>query len=307
MSNRLRWIRSDFIYSSTQRCVDRTFLFKPTQIVRNIVGACAARAQSKFPVKIFWLEYNINHEHEGIAALSGSIGHLNNLMHFKQLFHRLLAEEINRLYKREGPIFSSRAHTVPCLDDISVEQQFFYALTNPVKDGLVDKMSKWKGFSSYQYHALGRDQLYTYFDRAAWRKAGRVRPLHSYSKSIRVKFSPVPALEHLSHGQRQSYIRKRVREMEKIFREKRSAEGKKAMSDARMAKINPQHRPDTDKKRGRLPVCHAACPVLAQKFMESLKIFYASYSQASIRYRSGFFQAEFPPGSFRPPLIALTG
>ena len=307
MSNIPRWIQKNMVYSSTQRCVDRAFLFKPTDEMRNIAGACAARAQKRFPVKIYWLEYNINHEHEGIAPLSDSAEHLNNIIHFKQLFHRLLSGELNRLYKREGPVFSGRAHTAPCLDDASVEQQFFYALTNPVKDGLVDKMSRWKGFSSYKHHALGKDEVYTYFDREAWRRDGQRRPLHSYSRSIRVKYSPIPGLEHMSQGKRSSYIRRRVREIEKKFRMQRQADGQKAMSEKRMKRINPRDRPAKEAERGVAPVCHSSCPVLARKFIDGLKIFISSYAKASKRYRSGDYNTEFPPGSFRPPLIMLAG
>ena len=39
-----RWIKEGSVYSITQRTVDRMFLFLPSPVLRNIVGACAARA-----------------------------------------------------------------------------------------------------------------------------------------------------------------------------------------------------------------------------------------------------------------------
>ncbi|MDX2480470.1 MAG: hypothetical protein QNK24_09035, partial [Desulfuromusa sp.] len=104
--------------------------------------------------------FNINHEQNGIAALSDSAEHLNNLTQFKKTFHRLIAEGINRHLGREGAVFSTPARTVECLDNESVEQQFFYAMTNPVKDDLVDRIAHWKGFSSYDQLALGKDNVY---------------------------------------------------------------------------------------------------------------------------------------------------
>jgi len=61
-------------------------LFKPDSAVRNIVGASAARAQNKHPVKLYWLDYNINHEQIALSPISSSQEHLDNVVNFKLLF-----------------------------------------------------------------------------------------------------------------------------------------------------------------------------------------------------------------------------
>jgi len=131
MGQRPRWFKPDTVYEQTQRTVDRQFLFAPIPGVRNAIGASAARALQKHPVKLYWLE--VNHEHLGSGAISGSKEHLENLVHFKRTYHRLLAEEINRLHGRSGAIFSSPARTTEFLDNESSEAQMFYAILNPVK------------------------------------------------------------------------------------------------------------------------------------------------------------------------------
>ena len=78
MGNRPKMFRDNFVYSETQRTVDRAFLFKPDEATRNLIGASAGRAQRKHPVKIYWLEFNINHLHRGIAPLSISPKDLRN-------------------------------------------------------------------------------------------------------------------------------------------------------------------------------------------------------------------------------------
>ena len=55
-----RWFKDGSVYSLTQRTIDRQFLFKPDPAVRNIIGASAARALKDHPVKLYWLESNIN-------------------------------------------------------------------------------------------------------------------------------------------------------------------------------------------------------------------------------------------------------
>ena len=102
-----RWIKEGAALSLVQRTVDRQFLFKPDPVVRNIIGASAARALKRHPVKLYWLEMNINHEKNGIAPLDGSQKSLTNCALFKQTYHRILAEELNRHLGREGSVFST--------------------------------------------------------------------------------------------------------------------------------------------------------------------------------------------------------
>ena len=174
-----RWIKEGAVYSQVQRTVDRTYLLKPDPVIRNIIGASAARAQRKHPVKLYWLDTNINHEQSGIGPIDGTQMGLSNVALFKQTFHRIAAEEINRHLDREGPIFSTASRDGECVDTESVQAQFEYALTNPVKDGLVEKVSHWKGFSSYPQLSQGKDEVFTWFDRTAWhreKKGNRCRP-----------------------------------------------------------------------------------------------------------------------------------
>ena len=300
-----RWIRADLAYANTQRTIDRQFLFKPDPTVRNIIGASAARAQKKHPVKLYWLEYNINHEQEGVAPLSDSPQHLNNVVLFKKTFHRILAEELNRYYGREGGIFSTPARTVPCLDNVSLEQQFFYALTNPVKDGLVDRLSHWKGFSSYNQLARGEDEVFTYYDRTAWHKSGQKKPIQAFMKSARVEFTPLPSLENMKPEERRMYIRREVRLIEQSCREQRALEGRRVMTPARLQRTDPRDRPVNRPKRTPKPLCHCSSPGLAKEYKDMHLEFLKSYRISSAYYRSGVYDVEFPPGSFKPPLIEL--
>ena len=81
-----RWIKEGSIYSQTQLTVDRAFLFKPDPVIRNIIGAGAARAMRKHPVKLYWLEFNINHEQCGIAPIDGTQKALTDFARFNKHF-----------------------------------------------------------------------------------------------------------------------------------------------------------------------------------------------------------------------------
>jgi hypothetical protein len=301
-----RWIKEGSVYSLTQRTVDRQFLFKPDAVTRNIIGASAARALRKHPVKLYWLDSNINHEQVGLAPLDGTKESLTNMVRFKQTFHRLLAEELNRYLEREGSIFSSPSRDVECLDNESVQGRIEYALTNPVKDGLVDRVAHWKGFSSYGALARGEDPVYTYIDRTAWHKAGGKssgKPMTAYTKSIRLTYTPLPGTEHMSPAKRASHLRRRCRELEQGYREEREREGRTVMSKARLEKFNHRDRPKTKPVRTKKPICHAASIEAEQEYIESYRKFLDAYRIASAAYLSGCFDVAFPSGSFKPPII----
>jgi hypothetical protein len=305
-----RRLKAGAAYAQTQRTIDRQFFFKPDPVVRNIIGASAGRAQQKHPVIIYWLEFNINHEQNGVAAVSGSREHLNCLIRFKQTFHRILAEELNRYLGREGAVFSSPPRMVECVDDESLEQQFFYAMTNPVKDGLVETVAEWKGFSSYQALAHGKLETFTYFDRTLWHKAGgknKNLPLEQFVKKVSVEYTPLPKHITMKSDARQAYIRREVRALEKRFQKEREALGRPAMSAAALSRLDHRSRPKSTPMRTKKPLCHAASTERAEKYKEEFMIYLAAYRAASIIYRSGMHDVEFPDGAIRPPLIDVCG
>jgi len=303
-----RWLKPNSLYAQTQRTVDRQFLFKPDPVIRNIIGASAARAQQNHPVKIYWLEFNINHEQNGIAALSGNQIDLDNLINFKRTFHRLIACEINAYLGREGAVFSTPSRHVECIDDESAEQQFFYAMTNPVKDGLVERVAQWKGFSSYNVLALGQDEVFTYYDRTAWHRSGgkkSPKSLEAFAKTIRIAYTPLPRWESMKPDKREAMIRRECRALEQRYLEERKREGRAAMTAERMEELEHRDRPKTRPERSRKPLCHASSAAAAAEYKEAYFAFLESYWQASGYYRSGVHDVEFPPGSIRPPLMTV--
>ena len=310
MGSKPRLIQEGYIIATTQRTVDRQFLTKPTPAIRNLVGACAARAMHKYPVKLYWLDMNINHEHMGLAPIDGSDEALSFVAKFKQLYHRLLACELNRMLGREGALFSSASRDVICLDNEAAEAALGYAITNPVKDGLVERAAHWKGYSSYQSLALGENPAYTFIDWKAWREAGGKRSgkePSAFTRSIHLNFTPLPGTEHLTSDQRRARIRRQCRELEQKFREEREREGRRVLSAARLEKLDHRDRPASPAEKRRKPLCRATSPEAVAAYTDTFKAFVQAYREASVAYRSGLLDVVFPRGSFRPPLIEAAG
>ena len=308
MTRRIRWIRGDAAYCETQRTVDRQFLFKPDPVVRNIIGQAAGRALEKYPVKIYWLDFNINHKHCGKAPLSDSPEHLENMVKFDRLFHSLLARGINKHLKREGPLFSGRNRSDEARDDESLAQQLFYAVTNPVKDGLVENVSQWKGFSSYEQLATGKIERYWYIDWAAWYEAGGERSKQSPETFIRwteVRLTPLPGWEGMPAAKRQALFRRGVKELEGMYAERRKRERLTVVGPRKLAALDPRERPKLPAEVNPRPRCHASTAEAAAEYEEQLGEFMERYRRASQLYLAGARNVRFPPGSYRPPLISV--
>jgi hypothetical protein len=308
MARRPRRYRAKAAYCDVQRTIDRQFLFKPDRDIRDIIGSSAGRALRLYPVKLYWLDFNINHRQAGRAPLSDSPEHLQNLVSFDRLFNSLVARGINRLLKRDGGIFSTRNRNEEAVDDKSLEQQLLYAVINPVKDGLVDRVAHWQGVSSYGQLATGEVDRYPFVNWTRWHKAGGKRspkPPEAFIEWVEVKLEPIPSWSHFPAHKRQALFRRWVRELEAEYRNQRESEGRSVMGPCKLAKLDPRDRPRETKKSGPQPLCHASSVEAKQAFLEDWREFLDRYYDASARFRSGQYHVEFPQGSFRPPLITV--
>ncbi len=308
MARRPRRIRANTIYCCTQRTVDRQFLFKPERATREIVGASAGRAQRLFPVKIYWLDYNINHKQAGLAPLSDDQKDLDNFVCFERLFNSLTAVGINKLVDRDGPVFSTRDRIDEAIDDAAAEQQLLYAVTNPAKDGLIERVKNWEGLSSYNQLATEQVDRYSYINRTAWHRAGGKRckkHISAFREWVEVKFSPLPSLEGMPAKARQELFRRSVRELEKSFRDKREQQGRRAMTRLAMEKIAHRDRPKSRAVNTPQPLCHSSTLDGALEFKEGWRRFVDERLKASAMFLDGHRDVEFPMGSFRPPIISV--
>jgi hypothetical protein len=203
-------------------------------------------------------------------------------------------------------MFSTRNRSEEAIDDWSLEQQLFYAVTNPVKDGLVDRVAHWKGFSSYEQLATGKIERFSYINWTAWHRAGGKKPPEAFTEWVEVKLSPIPAWEGIVAHKRQALFRRRVRELEQHYRAERELEGLRAMGPRKLAKVDPRDRPKcSPKKKGRQPLCHSSTLEAAVEYKKQYRDFLERYHYASGLWMEGAVDAPFPAGSFKAPLIRV--
>ena len=306
MARRIRVWKEGALYHATYNCIDRMFLLKPSKKLNNIIGACLGRALGEHPVRLHSFTTNINHL-EIIFSLTQ--GQLDNASAFLRDFAGLAARELNRFYKREGHFWSDRARVEEIISDAKAEKLLGYGACNSVKDGLVEKASDWEGFSTNDALGKGKKLVFEYENRTKWWNSGAdhkpVDPA-TYMERVEVELHPIPSWHNLSKKQRQKRFREIIHIHEEIARQERLAEGITAVKGMeRIMEESPFSKPKHPRKRTPQPLCHADTEADYKAYEADYKEIVRAHQIASAAYRSGCLGVEFPPGTFRPPLITV--
>ena len=131
----------------TRRCTQRQYLLRPDRETNNAVIYCLAVAAQRCKVDIILFTQMSNHVHYAIYDRWG------NAPAFYEHFHKLLAKCMNALRGRWENFFASEQVCVVRLDtQADLIKRLVYIAANPVKAGLVSKVSDWPG--THGYYAL---------------------------------------------------------------------------------------------------------------------------------------------------------
>ena len=164
-------------------------------------------------------------------------------------------------------------------------------------------------FSTYNHLAKGEPLKFWYIDYEAYWTAGGPRKkshrLKDYLKWVTWSCTPLPCQLKMTEKQRQTWVRKQVQEIETECKKERKESGKTVIGKTGLYAVDPRDRPKNPKKSGREPLCHASDKKLAKEHKKQWRKFLTQYIEASADYRNGYFEREFPEGSYRPPLITI--
>jgi hypothetical protein len=174
---------------------------------------------------------------------------------------------------------------------------------------MVDRVSHWPGFSSYEQLATGKVERFSYIDWTAWHRAGGTkskRKISEFTKYVEVKLSPLPSWEGMPEHKRQAHFRREVRKLEQAYREEREREGGRVMGKTKLSQLDPRDRPKSRPVLQRSqPLCHSATKEGAAEYRETWRQFLDIYYEASGSWLSGARNVEFPSGTYKPPLILI--
>jgi len=134
-----------------RRCTQRQYLLRPDEETNNAFTYLLADAARRFDIMIILPVMMSNHHHTVVYDPHG------NHVEFREHLHKLMAKSQNALRGRWENMWSTEE---PCMvESISVEdvlRQVVYVATNPVQDGLVEKVHHWPGPRFVQALLSGR-------------------------------------------------------------------------------------------------------------------------------------------------------
>ena len=333
MGKRLRLWQPHYIYSTVERIADRQFAFKPNHLpdqpllrwdsdpraldpnnklipkpsIINIIGSSLVRAQQNNPVDILWADSNINHMQTGIRV--NHIDDLDRISAFKRDANSMIARFTNQTIQRDGHLLTGPFRAEPCLDGPSAEQQLLYAVCNVVKDGLVDTVRQSPFLSTYRHFAYGDDLAFWWIEWSGYDLAGGTRNKRIHPKDFlkwgKLELTDLPEWEELTVHQRQTRFRQQVREIEEENRYIRREQGRTVVGVPALFATDPRDRPKNPKASSPEPLCHASNHEQRHAFKKSWREFVSEYRRASWDFRNGYWEREFPQGSFRPPIATI--
>jgi REP element-mobilizing transposase RayT len=271
----------------TRRCTQRQFLMRPDRETNNAFLYCLSEAAARFRIQVLFTAAMSNHHHTGIYDPQG------NYPAFLEHFHKLFAKCQNTARGRWESFWSSEQTSVVRLVDPSdVLDKMTYALTNPVKDGLVEKAHHWPGVSSIGC-VLHGTSLFASRPKHFFREEGPM------PESVTLPLSRPPGFEQLSAPQFAALVLDRVRQVEDASAVERQRTGRRVLGRKGVLAQRWSDRPNTREPRRELDPRVAARSKWRR--IEALlrnRDFRDAYKRARDHFINGVRDVLFPPGTY---------
>jgi hypothetical protein len=270
----------------TRRCTQRQFLLRPDAETTNAFVYCLALAAKRAHMQVVAFLAHSNHHHTIVVDTYG------RMPEFLEAFHKLFAKHQNVLRRRWENFWASEATSVvELLDDEDVLAKMTYALSNPVKDHLVQRADQWPGASSLRAN-LGGQTLHATRPWRFFRKDG-LQP-----ESLTLTCVRPTAFRHLAPGEWRALLEERLRAVETAAAKERRVQGKRLLGKRQVLRQRPTDRPQSYEPRRRLSPRVAGSNKWARiEALQRNKTFLWAYRQARDLWQSGL-DAIFPVGTY---------
>ena len=274
-------------YMITRRCTQRQFLMRPDPETNNAFIYCLAEAAARHGIQVLFTVAMSNHHHTGIYDPAG------NYPAFLEHFHKLFAKCQNALRGRwENFWASEQTSVVRLVDSNDILDKMTYALTNPVKDGLVERAHHWPGVTSLAYLVRGAPLV-------ASRPKHFFREDGSMPDAVTLSFAQPKELEHLTAAEFASLVTKRIREREERSLNERRQTGTPVLGRRAVLKQRWSDRPTTrEPRRGLDPRVAARSKWSRIEALLRNKTFRDAYAAARTSFQQGVRDVLFPAGTY---------
>jgi putative transposase len=269
----------------TRSCTQQQFLLRPDKATNNTFMYCLAEAAQRCGMVVVLSQMMSNHHH---TMLYDPLG---NQVEFRERFHKMLAKAQNELRGRWENLWSSNETCVVEMIDPAADllDKLVYIATNPVKDGLVERVKDWPGPKLVQ--ALLRQRTITVR-----------RPMHFFRKNgdMPLEVELVMKLPDHFEGKAEllDELRRRIDAVEREHAHERQRTGRKVLGRGGVLRQSWQASATSERVRRKLrPRFAARNTELRIATIERNKVWLAAYRAARKDLLDGK-DAEFPFGTY---------
>jgi hypothetical protein len=289
----------------TSRTRNSELWFANNPALEEFTLGLLAKVCHRYRVKLYASAIEGSHIHN-LALFPGS-----NRRDFCRDLNSGIAVAVKRLtpnYFSTGGFFERRYSNEFVGDDSDIERQFFYTVLQPVKDGLVNRLSEYPFYNCYHDAACGIERTYKVTDWARYNDARRYNKrvrLVDYQVEHTLRYERLPGYEHLSKKEYKVIMDRKLEAYRQEIIAQRIKEGKTAVvGREELLKTIPGTRARNPKRSSRYshrPRVLAQCHKLRAELRNWYFNQYFAYQEASRRFRAGEVDVEFPPFTIRPP------
>ena len=272
---------------ATRRCSERRFFLLPREDTKQNFFYCLALAAKRYEVKVIFTLASTNHHHTGVHDPHG------RLPDFMEHFHKLLARCQNAQWGRHEAMWASeQANVVQLIEGEDVLQKLVYALTNPVKDDLVEKAHHWPGASSLESMRRGTPIVAR-------------RPRHFFSEeshlpeTIELEFHRPAEFESWTHEEWVTEIDRRIAVVEDEAARRRQQEGRRVLGRKGVLRQSWKSCPRSiEPRRGPKPRVSTSSKWARAETKQRRRAFLDAYRRARDALMNGQLPIVFPEGTY---------
>ena len=182
-----------------------------------------------------------------------------------------------------------------------------YILLQPIAAGLCRNLSDYPGFNCLPYIVTGKPLEVEFFNGWKYRKAKsrnkKVDP-SDFTEKYEIKFARIPGCENMTQQEYGRYIMQTFNKRRQELIDAFDKSGYKWPSKESIKRTKPTDcakKPKRTERGGFHPLIICKCVERRKQFMKWYFSIVEQYKAASKKYLAGDSNAEFPPGTNKPP------
>lgn len=294
--------KKDTVWLITIRTIQERLWFINNKELEVYILAFLAKYQKKYEVELFSFCVMGNHYH--LLAKFPQCNRAAFLRSFNSIFAKLVASHTKEF--EGGKLWARRARVqcVPLKKDIL--RMFLYCALNPTTSGLVSNPFQYKGYNSFLDSINSKEREFTLFNKTEYYRKkyyNKNVEKENFIEKYKLKYTRLPGYEKLTTKDYKKELSREFKEKRGEILRQREQEGKKFPKLSEIYRTIVGSRPYKSKKsdlKSKRPLVLTTCLETKKWFLDWYFRIVESFKMASRKYREGFVDVIFPPGTYRP-------